>query len=175
MLLEEDFTKEPTENQRPTMKFDKGNKAAKGGRRNPPGGRPTKEQQEIKKQAAEVAREFIETHVQKFLDSYLDLAAGKVIERLDKDGNVVKLVMLDPATVRHAIDKILPDDQMELTRPMVVQFLQFARNHNPEQLPAEELPVPILVGNGNGDQAGRQGVAPALRFHDFSNAPRKRR
>jgi hypothetical protein len=157
-----------------------------GGRRNPPGGRPTKEQQEIKKQAAEIAeeskkqaaeiaREFIDTHVQQFLDSYLNLGTGKVIERLDKDGNVVKLVMLDPATVRHAIDKILPDEQMELTRPMVVQFLQFARNHDPAQLPADELPAPILVGNGNGDQAGRQGVAPTLRFHDFSTVPDKRR
>ena len=66
------------------MKFQKGNKAAKGGRRNPPGGRPTKEQQEIKKEAAQIAKEFIETHVQGFLDSYLDLGTGKVIERLDK-------------------------------------------------------------------------------------------
>jgi hypothetical protein len=150
-----------------------------GGRRNPPGGRPTKEQQEIKKQAAEIAeeskkqaaqiaREFVDTHVQEFLDSYLGLGTGKVIERKGKDGKVVKLVMLDPATVRHAIDKILPDDQMELTRPMVVQFLQFARNHDPAQLPTEELPAPILVGTGNGDQAGRQDVAPALKFHGFS-------
>jgi hypothetical protein len=151
-----------------------------GGRRNPPGGRPTREQAEIKKEAAEIkkeaaqiAKEFIETHVQEFLDSYLDLGTGKVIERKGKDGKVVKLVMLDPATVRHAIDKILPDDQIELTRPMVVQFLQFARNHNPAQLPAEELPTPILVGsNGNEDEAGRQGAAPTLKFHDFSNGKR---
>jgi hypothetical protein len=157
------------------MRFQKGNKLAKGGKRNPPGGRPTKEQQEIKKAAAEIAKEFLETHVQGFLDSYLDLGTGKVIERLDKNGTVVKLVMLDPATVRHAIDKILPDDQMELTRPMVVQFLQFARNHNPAHLPAEELPAPILVGsNGNGDEAGGQGAAPALKFHDFSNVGKRR-
>jgi hypothetical protein len=166
------FNNKPTKNQR--MKFQTGNKLAKGGKRNPPGGRPTKEQQEIKKEAAQIAREFFETHVQGFLDSYLDLGTGKVIERLDKDGNIVKLVMLDPATVRHAIDKILPDEQMELTRPMVVQFLQFARNHNPAQLPAEELPAPILVGsNGNEDEAGRQGAAPTLKFHDFSNGKRR--
>jgi hypothetical protein len=118
------------------MKFQKGNKFAKGGRRNPPGGRPTKKQQEIKKAAAEIAKEFIETHVQRFLDSYLDLGTGKVIERLDKDGNVVKLVMLDPATVRHAIDKILPDEQMQHPQPLQIMFQDFAR---PSQLPAEEL------------------------------------
>jgi hypothetical protein len=148
-----------------------------GGRRNPPGGRPTNEQQELKKAAAEIAREFIETHVQGFLDSYLDLGTGKLIEQKNKAGKTVKVKFIpaDPATVRHAIDKILPDEQMELTRPMVVQFLQFARNHNPAQLPAEELPAPILVGsNGNGDEAGRQGAAPALKFNNFSN-PEKRR
>jgi hypothetical protein len=161
------------------MKFEKGNKLAKGGKRNPPGGRPTKEQQEIKKEAAQLAREFIETHVQKFLDSYLDLGTGKVIERLDKDGKVVKLVMLDPATVRHAIDKILPDDQMELTRPLVVQFLDFARVHRDTAqrgcmpLTKENALPPPIVGNGNGHQAGDEisfapEKAPPVRFHEFA-------
>jgi hypothetical protein len=92
------------------MKFQKGHKLAKGGKREG-AGRPTKIQAEIKKAATEIAREFIEEHIQGFLDSYLDLGTGKVIERLDKEGNVVKLVMLDPATVRHAIDKLVPTVQ----------------------------------------------------------------
>ena len=129
------------------MKFQKGNKAAKGGRRNPPGGRPTKEQQEIKKEAAQIAKEFIETHVQGFLDSYLDLGTGKVIERLDKDGNVVKLVMLDPATVRHAIDKILPDEQMESPPVYQINFLRFGDNH-PAQPSPEDITITPLAGNG---------------------------
>src|SRR5882672_4566818 len=90
------------------MPFKKGNKLGRHGRQNPAGGRPTKIQAEIKKAATEIAREFIEDHVQDFLDSYLDLGKGKVIERLDKKGNVVQLVMLDPATVRHAIDNFTP-------------------------------------------------------------------
>jgi hypothetical protein len=146
-----------------------------GGRRNPPGGRPTKEQQEIKKQAAEIAeeskkqaaqiaREFVDTHVQEFLDSYLGLGTGKVIERLDKDGNVVKLVMLDPATVRHAIDKILPDEQMELTRPMVVTFLQFGRNH--AQLPAPRE-IPVTVEQSEREEAPPP--APPVKFLNFAN------
>jgi hypothetical protein len=161
------------------MKFEKNNKAAKGGLRNPPGGRPTKEQAEIKKEAAQIAKEFIETHVQGFLDSYLDLGTGKLIEQKNKAGKTVKVKFIpaDPATVRHAIDKILPDEQMELTRPLVVTFLQFARNHDSAQpLPASGIPAPILVGNGNGDEAGRQGAAPpALRFQDFSKVPGTRR
>ena len=98
------------------MKFEKGNQAAKR-RKKRAGGRPTKEQQEVKKAAAEIAREFIETHVQKFLDSYLRLSTGKFI---------------DPATVRHAIDKILPDEQMEAAQPIQITFLRF--DNNPPQL-----------------------------------------
>jgi hypothetical protein len=131
------FNNKPTKNQR--MKFQTGNKLAKGGKRNPPGGRPTKEQQEIKKEAAQIAKEFIETHVQGFLDSYLDLGTGKVIERLDKDGNVVKLVMIDPATVRHAIDKILPDEQMESAQqPRPITFINFA-DIRPSRLPPKDI------------------------------------
>ena len=90
------------------MPFKKGNNLGRHGRQNPPGGRPTKIQAEIKKAATEIAREFIEDHVQDFLDSYLDLGKGKVIERLDKDGKIVKLIMLDPATVRHARRRAYP-------------------------------------------------------------------
>jgi hypothetical protein len=159
------------------MKFQKGNKAAKGGRRNPPGGRPTKEQQEIKKEAAQIAKEFIETHVQGFLDSYLDLGTGKVIERLDKDGNVVKLVMLDPATVRHAIDKILPDEQMQYAQPLEIIFQDFARAA-PSQQPAEELaaltgydprrsrlPLPAPIA-----EEKTEIKHPQVKFHDFASS-----
>jgi hypothetical protein len=167
-----------------------------GGRRSPPGGRPTREQAEIKKEAAEIkkeaaqiAKEFIETHVQGFLDSYLDLGTGKVIERLDKDGNVVKLVMIDPATVRHAIDKILPDEQMQHAQPLQFIFQDFARAA-PPQLPAQELSA--LTGYGNHPDRANDLTAPAepcqlpppilapegkikieqIKFYDFS---RKRR
>jgi hypothetical protein len=147
------------------MKFQKGNKLAKGGKRNPPGGRPTKEQQEIKKAAAQIAKEFIETHVQKFLDSYLDLAAGKVIERLDKDGNVVELVMLDPATVRHAIDKILPDEQMQHAQPVQIIFQDFARAAR-SQLSPKDIPITVSR-NAGGDQ---KSLAPH-RANDLLPAP----
>src|SRR5262245_41695443 len=74
------------------MPFDKRNKYGKGGKRKG-AGRPTKTKREIKKEAAIIAKEFIETHIQSFLKSYLKLGTGK---------------KLDPATVRHAIDKFVP-------------------------------------------------------------------
>src|SRR4030095_9546927 len=129
------------------MPFKKGNKLGRHGRQNPPGGRPTKIQAEIKKAATEIAREFIEDHVQDFLDSYLDLGKGKVIERLDKDGKIVKLVMLDPATVRHAIDKILPDEEMQSPPVYQINFLRFGDNH-PAQPSPEDITITPLAGNG---------------------------
>jgi hypothetical protein len=146
------------------MKFEKGNKLAKGGKRNPPGGRPTKEQQEIKKEAATIAKEFIETHVQGFLDSYLDLGTGKVIERLDKDGNVVKLVMIDPATVRHAIDKILPDEEMQHAQSLEIIFQDFARAA-PSQLPPKDIPITVSR-NAGGDQKSKEYAAPLIPYRD---------
>jgi hypothetical protein len=129
------------------MRFQKGNKFSKGGTRGNKGGRPSKEQQEIKKAAADIAREFIETHVQKFLDSYLRLSTGKFI---------------DPATVRHAIDKILPDEQMEPAQPIQITFLRFG-NNPPPQLPAMEA-VTIEPPPKENRLPERQG----LKFYDFA-------
>jgi hypothetical protein len=173
------------------MKFQKANKLAKGGKRNPPGGRPTKEQQEIKKEAAQIAKEFIETHVQGFLDSYLDLGTGKVIERLDKDGNVVELVMLDPATVRHAIDKILPDEQMQYAQPLEIIFQDFARAA-PSQLPPKDIPITVSRNAGSDQKSLAPHRAndllpapeaeektelkhPQVKFHEFASGNGKRR
>jgi len=137
--------KQRKNNDKATMKFEKGNQAAKRRKRRA-GGRPTKEHQEIKKAAAEIAREFIETHVQKFLDSHLRLSTGKFI---------------DPATVRHAIDKILPDEQMEAAQPIQITFLRF--DNNPSQLPAKDVQVTIEQPQATG-LPERQG----LKFHDFA-------
>ena len=158
------------------MRFEKGNKLAKGGRRNPPGGRPTKEQQEIKKAAAEIARGFIETNVQKFLDSYIRLSTGKFI---------------DPATVRHAIDKILPDEQMQHAQPLQIIFQDFARAAR-SQLPPKDIPITVSR-NAGGDQKSlaphrandllpapeaeekTELKDPQVKFHEFASGNGKRR
>ena len=60
------------------MKFQQGHKFAKGGKR-PGAGRPTKEQQKIKKAAAEIAREFIETNVQNSLIAIFGSALASLL------------------------------------------------------------------------------------------------
>jgi hypothetical protein len=151
-----------------------------GGRRNPPGGRPTREQAEIKKEAAEIkkeaaqiAKEFIETHVQGFLDSYLDLGTGKVIEQKNKAGKTVKVKFIpaDPATVRHAIDKILPDEQMESPPVYQINFLQFVSGLS-QPLPIAQKPGEGLPSPEPFEREPYEGVvpeAPPLHFLTFSN------
>src|SRR5262252_8394040 len=130
------------------MRFQNGNKLSKGGTIGNKGGRPSKAQQEIKKAAAEIAREFIETHVQKFLDSYLRLSTGQFV---------------DPATVRHAIDKLLPDEQMQAAQPIQITFLRFG-NNLPQPSP-EDIPVtieqPVLQENNLPERQ-------ELKFYDFT-------
>jgi hypothetical protein len=90
------------------MKFEKGNKFGKGGRNDPPGGRPTLEQQEIKKAAKEIAQEYIEKHVKPIMEAYLGLAAGKIVEKRTANGKKQFVLEVDPATVRDAVGKLLP-------------------------------------------------------------------
>ena len=81
------------------MKFQKGHKLAKGGKRNPPGGRPTKVQQKVKRLVAELTKKYLEDHLKSILDSYISLATGQRV------GNSRR--KLDPATCRHAVERFL--------------------------------------------------------------------
>src|SRR5215470_10000327 len=114
------------------MRFQKGNRFSKGGTRGNKGGRPSKEQREIKKAAAEIAREFIEKNVQPILETYLGLAAGKVVERIAEDGTKTFKLSVDPPTTRHAIDKLLPDKQMESSQEIKITFLRFGEDDPPQ-------------------------------------------
>jgi hypothetical protein len=75
------------------MAFQKGNKFGKGGRNNPPGGRPTKEQQEKKRIEAETAKAIIEKH------------AAKLANRLVNDAMTVE----GRRSLHVAINKLVPD------------------------------------------------------------------
>ena len=86
------------------MPFSKGHKlSAKGGKREG-AGRPSKETKEIQQKAEEIARDYIEKHVKKLMDTYIGLAAGQVIRRNKRRFNLT----VDPATTRHAVDKLVP-------------------------------------------------------------------
>ena len=128
-----------------------------GGRRNPPGGRPTKEQAAEKESFRQALERQREERAQELASAYYDTA------------------LADPATLRHCVDKVLPTlTEENIIAPPIINFLQFSS----PQLPPREIPAPVLVGNGakNGHQEGGQGVAPpALKFHNFSNGNGKRR
>lgn len=74
------------------MPFQPGHKLAKGGKR-PGAGRPRLEAAEIKKTAAELARAYLDKHGARVMETYIQLATKG----------------LDPATTRHAVDKLIPD------------------------------------------------------------------
>ena len=108
------------------MKFERGNKAAKGGKRNPPGGRPTKAQ------LAE--RESLRQAIEREREERAGVLAARYVEMAQED----------PATMRHLVDKVLPDQQMESSRPLQVTFLQFAvANNTRSQVPPKDVSVTV--------------------------------
>ncbi len=90
-------------------------RSGKGGKRNPPGGRPTKQQQEVKKAAAKMAQAYIEEHISPVLESYFKLTQVREVNHYDKDGNLLFTEeVIDAATVRHWIDKFVPAAKQEI-------------------------------------------------------------
>ena len=115
----------------------------------------------------------------------------RIMRRLIKDADslydtYIKWAKVDAATIRHAIDKLLPDEQPATIQPTAVsfQFVQFgSSNQNPLQLSATTVSAPVLVSDERGgEEPGREGLASSQRegqdgpqFHSFSNVPAKRR
>jgi hypothetical protein len=79
-----------------TVRFAKGNKLAKGGRRNPPGGRPTREQMRDKK----TFQEAVEREIAKRINH---IACHYVSRALKND-----------RVLMHLIDKVMSDAKTEL-------------------------------------------------------------
>lgn len=95
-------------------RFPKGHKYAKGGKREG-AGRLTKQQQEVKKLAAEMVRAYIEEHIKPVLESYFKLTQFRKVNHYDKDGNLLFTEeVIDAATVRHWIDKLVPAARQEI-------------------------------------------------------------
>jgi hypothetical protein len=89
------------------MPFEKGNKLGKGGPRG--GGRPSKTKQEIKRAAAEIARDYIEASVKPVVQTYFQLAHGRLVNKWHEGKIAGQEFEADAATTRHFIDKLLPD------------------------------------------------------------------
>lgn len=87
-------------------KFEKGNKHSRGGTPGNKGGRPTKAKAEakrlaadVKKLAADMAKKYLEDRLKPILDAYLSLATGQRVGHHRRK--------LDPATVRHAVERFI--------------------------------------------------------------------
>ncbi len=89
------------------MKFQKGHKLAKGGKRNPPGGRPSNVKKEAAKLAADMVKKYIEDRLKPAVDAYLAAATGK------RHGNHRR--RFDNATNRHLIERFVGPAPRTLT------------------------------------------------------------
>lgn len=98
------------------MGFAKGHKHAKGGKR-PGSGRPSKDRARIKKAAAEIAKAYIEKHIEPVLKAYLQLAGGRMVKHHNtEDGRVLwEENEVDAPTLRHYIDKLVPSPKLAPT------------------------------------------------------------
>jgi len=97
------------------MPFQKGNKLAHS-RKREGGGRPSKVKQAIKQQAREIARAYIEKHLEPVLKAYLQLAGGRVVKHHNmEDGRVLwEENEVDAPTLRHWIDKCVAPAKTEV-------------------------------------------------------------
>ena len=115
------------------MGFKRGNdpNRAKGGKRNPPGGRPTKEEQQIKQTVADKVQAYIDDNVDSALGSYKKLTEVREVNHYDKEGNLLFTEeVIDGATVRHWIDKFIPAAKQELDithkGDLIVKLIDYA-------------------------------------------------
>ena len=104
------------------MRFQNGNKFSKGGTRGNKGGRPTKEQRAEKESLRQAIERKREELANAFSNAYLGMALS------------------DPATMRHLVDKLIPDakqERDEQQRPVQITFLQFTNDSS--QLVTKEI------------------------------------
>jgi len=130
-----------------------------GGAKPGAGRKPNKERQ-IKQQAADIARAFIEENVKPVLDNYLKLAKGYYETRYTALGTEYDVFVPDGATTRHFVNKILPDEQSQAQISPTIQFVQFnISNNDPPQLHAQTVPITILASDEQRDEKSVPGVA----------------
>jgi hypothetical protein len=154
-----------------SMKFQKGHKFAKGGKR-PGAGRPSKAQ------LAE--RESLRQAIEREREERAGVLAARYVEMAQED----------PATMRHLVDKVLPDEQKESPQSIQITFLPFAvANNTRSQIPPKDVSVTVPRNDCevglSPDRANGLLPMPAVeektiehpqvKFHDFSSGNGKRR
>jgi hypothetical protein len=114
------------------MPFKKGEKHPKQGGYRENAGRPTK------KEVAE--RESLRAAIERKREERAAALADKYLEMAEDD----------PATMRHLVDKAMPDLKYEQPAGITVNLIQFNSSRHTVQLHAEDVSTPILAGNGDG-------------------------
>lgn len=98
----------------PKILFQKGNKLAKGGKREGAGPK-TKREKSIKAEAAEYAKKYLAKEINKVLGKYKKTALGvKVRKHHPKTGRIYHETEWDTSNQRHWIDKFLPSAKQEI-------------------------------------------------------------
>jgi hypothetical protein len=110
---------------------------------------------EIKHQAAEIARQFIEDNVKPVLENYLKLAQGWKETRYTLKGEPYEVFCYDSRSTTHFVDKLIPDLDETPPAPRAITFIQFGSN--PPQLLAR-------AASKENRLIERQG----LKFYDFA-------
>lgn len=94
------------------MPFQKGNNLAKGGKRNPPGGRPTKEQADFKSKLAAAVDKEVSKRVGEIAKHYANRAVGESGDKV----------------LTHLIDRAIPAAKQEISITGKLQIVEVFTN-----------------------------------------------
>src|SRR5215510_5084778 len=127
------------------MPFKKGERHPKQGGYRENAGRPTKEELAERESLRAAIERKRQERAASLADKYFDMA------------------MEDPATMRHLVDKVMPDLDETPPAPQAITFIQFG--NNPPQLPAKEVLVAI---EPPASKENRLIERQELKFFDFA-------
>jgi hypothetical protein len=105
------------------MKFQRGNKLGKGGKRNPPGGRPSKDQLAIREEVKRRVQLELEKHVMAIIGAGRKIATGVKRKKFTAKGEPIIdpetgkqyfEIEYDGATIRSWVDKFVADAAKDL-------------------------------------------------------------
>lgn len=117
-----------------------------------PGGRKRKDPkqvQEAKRMASEIAREYIEKHIDPVLSNYLKLAQGWKESRYTLSGFEYEVFRYDSRTTCHFIDKLIPDGNQAQDNKAITVNIGIVAGHNAgPELRADSLSIRLNGSNG---------------------------
>ena len=134
------------------MPFQKGIKLPGQGGYRKNAGRKSEVHREITKKAAEIARDYIERSVKPVMATYFQLAHGRYVNKWHEGVRVGVEFEADPATTRHFVDKILPDEQETQQHSGITVNIGIVQQQRRDSAEPElrSNGLQIRLGGGNG-------------------------